>query len=480
MSLKISGNIAVSNTRELDVTGASGKYDDWHPNVSTSSASTSITLSFDMPYHQLSLTAATSISFSNLSVGRSTVVHLDLSTSFYTPSWNVAVKWPGGTEPTWSSNRYWIVNLIVGIGGSIIFGSAKGFEGSSGGATYPAGTVFIGRPATGTPSIADLAGVSEDISSDIGAVSSISTCGIYFLKQSTTGSYIRFRVTIGNGGGDGFHNWYTPGGLSNNIASNVYQTFWYEDTVNPTHTRVVKKALGTNTLLTDSGWISSATTDTGASGTVTANASAEAGVSGTTSDSDQQNAYFECWARATGYADTLVAKFVCQANASATSQACFTGDVLLYKWDTSSNTCIQTSMIQAYDEWVNREENETQYVLGQSNNVKQILRFNEFGTTELIYGINGSDPFVTGGHPFLTTDGWKCTNIERGNQNYPDVELTQLEIGDRLIKYDVDRNEYYEQEVLNITSSLLTKMVYLIDVGGDDTYIANGYIVHNK
>ena len=171
---------------------------------------------------------------------------------------------------------------------------------------------------------------------------------------------------------------------------------------------------------------------------------------------------------------------MCQANASATSQACFTGEVLLYKWDTSSNTCIQTSMIQAYDEWVNREENETQYVLGQSNNVKQILRFNEFGTTELIYGINGSDPFVTGGHPFLTTDGWKCTNIERGNQNYPDVELTQLEIGDRLIKYDVDRNEYYEQEVLNITSSLLTKMVYLIDVGGDDTYIANGYIVHNK
>jgi hypothetical protein len=466
MALKIQGNDAVTNTRELDVVGADGVYDDWHPNTTVASPGAAYSINFQNPFHSLSLTASVTFSELNKSVGRSVTIHLDTGTAQYSPSWSGNVKWPGGTEPTWSDNQYWIVNLIVGIGGSIIFGSAQGFEGIPATANWPSGT-YTARSGT-----VNLAAEVNDYSADLPPVSSTARARFRFYRRNGGGSYIEFEPT-GTDGGDP-NVWWTPSGTQNTIASGADQTFWTETTVNPSHTRIVVKEGAT--VIDDTGYVSSASVDTGAVESATVNAS-ESGTGSTTNTSTK---IVECWARQSGYADTKVSEFKVELTARANGLACFTGEVPLYKWDTSSNSCVITPMSQAYNEWLNREEGETHHVIGQNNNTKEILKFKEFEVTQLIYGINGSDYFVTGGHPFLTTDGWKCCNLETGNQYYENVELTQLVVGDKLLKYDAEYNTYYEQEVLEMTSSLLTKTVYLLDVAGDDTYIADGYIVHNK
>lgn len=467
MSLKVQGQVAVSDTRELDVTGASGKYDDWHPNTNVATASGSYAINFNLPFHDLSLSAATTFSESSKSVGRSVTIHLNTGTSQYTPSWSGNVKWPGGTEPTWSDNQYWIINLIVGIGGTVVFGTAQGFEGVPSAASWPSGT-FTARDG-----VVNKAGEVNSSAGDVVPVSSTASGRIYFWRKSGGGSYIQFRPIGYDSSNPNY--WWTAGGVATAINSGVYQTFWSENTVSPDSTRVVvKTTLGA--VITDSGYVSSSSVDTGAFGS--ASASITATSTGTVSDTDTE--IVECWARASGYADTKVAEFRIECTATATGTACFTGQVPLYKWDTSTNECVITPMSQAYTEWQNRAEGETHHVIGQNNNIKEILHFKELEVSQLIYGINGADPFVTGGHPFLTTDGWKCCNLERGQQYYDGVELTQLELGDRLLKYDAEYDMYYEQEVLNITSSIMTKTVYLLDVAGDDTYVADGYIVHNK
>lgn len=469
MALKIQGNDVVTNTRELDVVGADGVHNDWHPNTTVASVSGSYVLSFNSTFYDLSLVANTSFTEASTSVGRSLTIHLNTGTSQYTPSWSSNVKWPGGTEPTWADNQYWMVNFIVGIGGTVILASAQGFEGVPTSSTWPTGT-FTARDGTSL-----LAGEVNERRSDPPTVTAVARGYIYFWKRNGGGSYIQFKPD-----GDYLpanpNLWYTTSGTATQITSNTYQTFWTETTVDPSHTRVaVYDQFGTNPLK-DTGYVACTSVNTGASEFAYAVAT-ESG-SGTTTDTNTQKV--ECWARGSGYNDTKVATFLIECNATAKGLSCFTGEVPLYKWDASSNSCVITPMSQAYNEWHSRAEGETHHVIGQNNSTKEILHFKEFEVTQLIYGINGSDYFVTGGHPFLTTDGWKCCNLETGNQYYPDIELTQLEVGDKLLKYDAEYNTYYEQEVLDMTSSLLTKTVYLLDVAGDDTYIADGYIVHNK
>ena len=47
-------------------------------------------------------------------------------------------------------------------------------------------------------------------------------------------------------------------------------------------------------------------------------------------------------------------------------------------------------------------------------------------------------------------------------------------------KYNADTNSYYDEEVTDITGTELEIDAYVLDVSGDDTYIVNGHIVHNK
>ena len=83
---------------------------------------------------------------------------------------------------------------------------------------------------------------------------------------------------------------------------------------------------------------------------------------------------------------------------------------------------------------------------------------------------------MTGGHPFMTTEGWKAFNLKLARQLNPDLNFAgTLQTGDILIKENGEREMLiqYDYEIQETT-------VYNLKVDGDSTYYADGFLVHNK
>ena len=116
-------------------------------------------------------------------------------------------------------------------------------------------------------------------------------------------------------------------------------------------------------------------------------------------------------------------------------------------------------------------------VLGQSgiNIVTEVKKHYARPFSGLVYSINGSRSFVTGGHPFMTTQGWKAFNIQTAKRLNPVLDIQPLKIGDILLK------ENGKQEVLrDYKSEYQDTKIYNFTVDGDKTYYADGWLVHNK
>ena len=93
---------------------------------------------------------------------------------------------------------------------------------------------------------------------------------------------------------------------------------------------------------------------------------------------------------------------------------------------------------------------------------------------QVVYTIDNAIS-LTDTHPMLTVEGWKSFNPEGTTELHPDLELAgKLMIGDTLIKHDG------ETPLADYTKSVQDIPVYNLDVDGDDTYIVDGYVVHNK
>lgn len=91
-----------------------------------------------------------------------------------------------------------------------------------------------------------------------------------------------------------------------------------------------------------------------------------------------------------------------------------------------------------------------------------------------LYAMNSHSHFVTDTHPFLTTEGWKSFNPAVTNEIHPELEVTKLEIGHELVTET-------GTEVLSRASKLYKMTpIFNLNVDGDDTYIVNGFVVHNK
>ena len=120
---------------------------------------------------------------------------------------------------------------------------------------------------------------------------------------------------------------------------------------------------------------------------------------------------------------------------------------------------------------------------GIVNAVKE-LRTHDF-TDKPMYTING-DLVTTGGHPILTTEGWKSCNSEEGAGEHPELNITELAVGDTLLKDVGNANgDTVEVEVTTVTVETHSSItVYNLDVtdspSGNDTYVVENYIVHNK
>ena len=95
--------------------------------------------------------------------------------------------------------------------------------------------------------------------------------------------------------------------------------------------------------------------------------------------------------------------------------------------------------------------------------------------TGVQYSINGSELFVTGGHPFKTKDGWKAFEAEVAHNLNPTLNITQLEVGDILL------TDAGEVELVEIGSGEVTSgTVYNLHLSGTQEYYADGFVVHNK
>lgn len=88
-----------------------------------------------------------------------------------------------------------------------------------------------------------------------------------------------------------------------------------------------------------------------------------------------------------------------------------------------------------------------------------------FSFAERVYDINGGEIIASSEHPLLVNSN--------GIRKFKTIH--QVEEGDFLIKEDGS-----EVEVLNINIINETTEIVSMDVSGPDTYLANGYITHNK
>lgn len=101
-----------------------------------------------------------------------------------------------------------------------------------------------------------------------------------------------------------------------------------------------------------------------------------------------------------------------------------------------------------------------------------------------IYGFNGKQPFTTTEHMFLTVDGWKALVPEHAKQHHKTTfeklgmdSTSELKVEDKLVLLDET------VEVIKSINSIdidYNTPLYNFKLDGNNTYIANGYIVHNK
>ena len=114
-------------------------------------------------------------------------------------------------------------------------------------------------------------------------------------------------------------------------------------------------------------------------------------------------------------------------------------------------------------------------LLGRNSSHNRVLRYNRpMLNGKKLYSFNGTAPFVTAEHPFMTVYGWASMNPV-GSLKHMSRRPLQLESGSVLVR--LDNNEFLEviQE-----HQAENQMLYNFSVDGDHTYFANGYLVHNK
>lgn len=96
--------------------------------------------------------------------------------------------------------------------------------------------------------------------------------------------------------------------------------------------------------------------------------------------------------------------------------------------------------------------------------------------TRKLYSINASKGFVTSEHPFMTKEGWKSFDPAETAKENPDLKVGKLAVGDVLITLD---GEVIIEKFKAISDSR-DIVTYNPLLNGDNTYYADGYLVHNK
>lgn len=438
------------------------------------------------PEHITNLTEATTFYFINGSQGAITHMLIDRMSGGASPSLQdltfsssetnaMNIYWDRGTTPDWDNWRYWHVSGIC-LDSSKIRCSAVPWDSQA--LTYPAGT-FYGRSSVSgvTTSTGEVAYIRADETVGSGGTATAQASGKFVINTPSSQPHpVYIRVYRDTGTNVTQATFYNTSGSASTLGTSVSPSIaWGGPTgITPTAYRI--KSVGGGT---DTGYV------TANSIGLTIGFSASASVGGVGTDSDTQDSTFEFYVRAPGYHDALVATFRAVAYATAES-TCFIGTSLLTLVDESGNFLEKVALEDGYTTY-HADTSIPRYVKGQDGVVNRILDFRQHEGHGTLHGFNGSDNFVTGAHPFLTTDGWKAFDGEIAQSTHPNLSITNLEVGDVLIKYNSDTGEYYEEELTSVTSETRPCTVYSLDVtgpdsdtDGNDTYIVDDYVVHNK
>jgi len=111
--------------RSVLQSGTNFEYEKIHPK-SVTQTSTAIDMDNNNIYYLMSSNTSFQIQ-NHLNTGRTTILHLDRNTSGYAPTFPGVMRWAGGTEPTWTDHRDWIINLFAtNLAG--VFCSATGYN----------------------------------------------------------------------------------------------------------------------------------------------------------------------------------------------------------------------------------------------------------------------------------------------------------------------------------------------------------------
>jgi len=147
------------------------------------------------------------------------------------------------------------------------------------------------------------------------------------------------------------------------------------------------------------------------------------------------------------------------SSGSGGEDACFVPDALVTMADGSTKPIQEVAVGDEV-----KGQNGTNTVL--ENNVNRVQA--------RLYSINSYSHFVTDTHPFLTTEGWKSFNPGVTNDLHPDLNVTHLEVGDELVTESGTEVLQRAAKIYKVTP------IFNLNVDGDDTYIVNGFVVHNK
>lgn len=120
-------------------------------------------------------------------------------------------------------------------------------------------------------------------------------------------------------------------------------------------------------------------------------------------------------------------------------------------------------------------------LLGMDNNINKVIEFDHplLGDRNL-YSFNGGVPFVTSEHPFMTKDGWKSINVEATLEEQPNLKKSMvgnLTVGDEILKQD---GSYFKIVSIEEHTASNETQLYNFHLSGNNTYIVNDYLVHNK
>jgi len=115
---------------------------------------------------------------------------------------------------------------------------------------------------------------------------------------------------------------------------------------------------------------------------------------------------------------------------------------------------------------------------GTHNTVLEFLRPTLGETGATLMAFNGLEPFMASDHPvWIRNEGWKSFDPAMTYEKYG-IVVSQYKVGD-VIETE-DQTGFVIDSIEEYNNQDLTQIIYNIKVTGNNTYVANRLVVHNK